>query len=79
MGAISPISTATGAIRLLGPIVLAQWIIGNAVRGVQAVLAWQDRIRDRNRLASMDERLLSDIGLSRADIDREISKPFWQG
>lgn len=79
MGTISPISIATGARRLLEPTAFAHWVIGKAVDGVLGLLAWQDRIRDRARLASLDERLLQDIGLSRADIDREISKPFWQG
>jgi len=27
----------------------------------------------------MDDRLLRDIGLSRADAKREINKPFWRG
>jgi uncharacterized protein YjiS (DUF1127 family) len=37
-----------------------------------------DRARSRRMLAELDERLLRDIGLSRADIDREIEKPFWR-
>lgn len=79
MGTISPISPAAGAIRLLGLTGLAYMVVGKVGRGVLNLLAWQDRIRDRGRLASLDQRLLQDIGLSRADIDREISKPFWQG
>jgi uncharacterized protein YjiS (DUF1127 family) len=33
----------------------------------------------RRHLARMDDRLLRDIGLSRADAKREINKPFWRG
>jgi uncharacterized protein YjiS (DUF1127 family) len=29
-------------------------------------------------LARLDDHLLSDIGLSRSDVEREIHKPFWR-
>jgi len=41
-------------------------------------LAWQRRIADRNSLAAMDDRLLKDIGISRADAEHEAEKPFWR-
>jgi hypothetical protein len=31
------------------------------------------------RLQALDDHLLRDIGLSRADIDAEAGKPFWRG
>ncbi len=40
--------------------------------------SWHDRARDRRMLAELDDRLLSDIGLSRADVWREVNKPFWR-
>lgn len=40
---------------------------------------WRERIRQRDALARLDDRMLRDIGLSRADVDGEVSKPFWQG
>ena len=46
-------------------------------RGFDHVLVWQDRLRQRHRLAAYDDRMLSDIGLSRADVHRETEKPFW--
>ena len=46
-------------------------------RGFENVLVWQDRARQRHRLAEFDDRMLSDIGLSRADVHRETEKPFW--
>ena len=52
-----------------------------AVRGGFAALRlWRERTHQRRRLASLDERLLKDIGLTRADIDDEdeVRKPFWQ-
>jgi uncharacterized protein YjiS (DUF1127 family) len=45
---------------------------------VDQVLAWQERARQRQMLASFDERQLRDVGLTRADVDRESEKPFWR-
>ena len=39
---------------------------------------WRQRIRDRARLAELDERMLKDIGLTRADAEFLINKPFWR-
>jgi len=37
-----------------------------------------DRVRKGQVLATLDDRLLEDIGVSRAEAAREASKPFWQ-
>ncbi|TXH37184.1 MAG: DUF1127 domain-containing protein [Rhodospirillaceae bacterium] len=42
------------------------------------MFAWQDRIRQRRHLASLDNRLLRDIGLSKVDVEQETTKPFWR-
>ena len=42
------------------------------------LIRWQERAFERKRLAAMDDHVLRDIGLSRADIDQEVRKPFWQ-
>jgi uncharacterized protein YjiS (DUF1127 family) len=39
---------------------------------------WRDRSRQRRTLMRFDDHLLHDIGLSRSDVEREASKPFWQ-
>lgn len=39
---------------------------------------WLARSRSRQTLAQMDERMLKDIGLSRADAVFEGNKHFWQ-
>lgn len=49
-----------------------------ATRLFALVLAWRHRIRERNRLRQLDDYMLRDIGLSRTDVERESSKPFWQ-
>lgn len=46
---------------------------------VNTLLTWQRRHKDRMHLMSLDDRLLRDIGISYADVDREASKPFWRG
>lgn len=46
-------------------------------RGFDTLLLWQDRARQRHRLGQFDDRMLSDIGLSRADVHQETHKPFW--
>jgi uncharacterized protein YjiS (DUF1127 family) len=44
-----------------------------------AVLAnWERRARSRRELAELSEYSLRDIGLTRADVVRETSKPFWR-
>ena len=48
------------------------------VRLAGVLLTWQERAVQRYALASLDGRMLSDIGLSRADAWRETSKPFWR-
>jgi len=40
---------------------------------------WRQRMLDRRRLGSFNDQMLKDIGLSRADIEDEITKPFWRG
>jgi|GEM_PF-1452862 len=39
---------------------------------------WQKRSRQRFELASLDERTLKDLGISRAERDWEAMKPFWR-
>ena len=44
----------------------------------ELVLTWFERARERRRLAQLSDHMLKDIGLSRADLENEISKPFWR-
>jgi uncharacterized protein YjiS (DUF1127 family) len=39
---------------------------------------WRRRARERNQLARLSERDLSDIGLSRGTVYAELQKPFWR-
>lgn len=39
---------------------------------------WRRRARERAELASLDDRALADIGLSRADAAFLANRPFWR-
>ena len=49
-----------------------------ALRGVDVILEWQERARQRHMLATMDAHLLRDIGLDRSAAREEAEKPFWR-
>lgn len=51
---------------------------GVFVRLADLVLNWAERVRQRRHLAELDDRLLRDIGVSRAEVEAEISRPFWR-
>jgi uncharacterized protein YjiS (DUF1127 family) len=48
------------------------------VAAVRMVVSWTERARQRRALLSLDEAMLKDIGLSRADVMREYDKPIWR-
>ena len=51
----------------------------NARPGPWATIrAWMQRRTQRQALAGLDEHLLRDIGISRADASQEAAKPFWK-
>ena len=67
-GAESTIDPSKWGSRLFTPLV-AIW---------RALLNAQRRASDRRHLEAMDSHLLRDIGLSRADLQRELSRRFWE-
>ncbi len=44
-----------------------------------ALVRWSERVHQRHELRALDERALKDIGVRRADAEREAKKPFWRG
>jgi uncharacterized protein YjiS (DUF1127 family) len=50
--------------------------IGQRVATTLAV--WAARKSARRELAEMTDYMLRDVGLTRADVWREVSKPFWR-
>lgn len=62
---------------------LAGGAMSRAVGGVWSQLAdglidWLERARQRRHLAELSPHMLKDIGLSRADVETEVAKPFWR-
>jgi uncharacterized protein YjiS (DUF1127 family) len=64
------VSAATGPGRRRG------W--RTAIRWADALVTWLERDCQRRALLKLDERMLRDIGLSRADVEQEAEKPFWR-
>ena len=54
--------------------------VGVAVAAIiERLLVWQERAAQRRHLVALDDRMLRDIGLNRADVMREYLKSPWQG
>ena len=47
-------------------------------RAADGLIGWIERARERRALAAMNEAQLKDVGLTRADVQRELDKPFWR-
>ena len=48
-----------------------------AERAVTVLLRWHELARQRRALLRLDDSMLKDIGLTRADALREAERPFW--
>nr|WP_236440095.1 DUF1127 domain-containing protein [Pseudomonas syringae] len=52
--------------------------LGNALQwAMNPVVRWYELHRQRLFLAQMSDDALKDLGLSRADVQRETELPFW--
>ena len=53
-----------------------------AVSAVSQAIAqmrkWRRRARERAELAALGDRMLADIGLTRAEAEFLVNKPFWR-
>lgn len=47
-------------------------------RTADLLLIWRERARQRRQLRSLNDHMLRDLGLTRADVMAESSKPFWR-
>ncbi len=52
------------------------FLLEAARRAVRTLLTWQERDRQRHALAQLDARMQKDVGLSRAEVELELRKPF---
>lgn len=47
-------------------------------RIIETPIAWLDRMRERRQLAGLSDDMLKDMGVSRADVEHVVAKPFWR-
>jgi uncharacterized protein YjiS (DUF1127 family) len=66
-----------GNLRLVPTIRLKAPRRRNPASLIERLELWADRRRERRALLRCPEGLLKDVGLSRADAQREAEKPFW--
>ena len=74
-------STSAAALALRGgirPGPLSRRRVGLLGRIFGLLLDWSERARMRSQLEGLSDHSLRDIGITRADVSREIAKPFWQ-
>ncbi|TDJ65153.1 MAG: DUF1127 domain-containing protein [Proteobacteria bacterium] len=45
---------------------------------IDMLFAWYECARQRRDLLTLDDCILKDIGISRADAELEANKPFWR-
>ena len=57
--------------------VLVRWGYSGLVAAVDRLHAWTEVARERHHLSGLGDHALRDIGLSRADVDLEVRRPFW--
>ena len=57
---------------------LDQQTAGKLQQVIAVLKRWKENHHTRQQLRHMDEHLLKDIGISRADMIEEASKHFWQ-
>ena len=48
------------------------------LRAADGLARYHRRSQERRALYRMDDYMLHDIGISRADVELEASKPFWR-
>lgn len=58
--------------------ILAADLIPVLDRVVETPIAWLERLRERRQLAGLSDSTLKDIGVSRADVEHLVEKPFWK-
>lgn len=56
---------------------LLERALEQARRALYTLVTWQERSMQRRHLVKLDERLLADMGMTRADAAGEYRKPFW--
>jgi len=72
-------TSSTSSFAMPGAARFAALAFAPVERAAYLLATWRQRAADRQHLLTLDDGMLRDIGLSRADVEFESSKPFWQG
>lgn len=51
---------------------------GLIARAKLVIAMWRARAKERSQLVGLDERMLRDIGLTKAELWKETNKVFWR-
>lgn len=57
---------------------LSDAILALVSGALETLMTWQTRSDYRADLAELDDRMLSDMGISRQQVENEAHKPFWR-
>lgn len=55
-----------------------EWLRLAVTAASDLVLVWHQRSVERHRLSELNDHMLKDIGISRAEVEAECRKPFWK-
>ena len=58
--------------------VIGAALLAGLAATVDILWTWRDRYRERRMLSTLSDQMLKDIGVSSADVDREVHKTFWR-
>jgi uncharacterized protein YjiS (DUF1127 family) len=58
--------------------IIANDVVPIVDRVIETPIAWLERMRERRQLAGLSDGMLKDIGVSRADVEHVVEKPFWR-
>jgi uncharacterized protein YjiS (DUF1127 family) len=72
------IDTKSGSVTLKGTVRPHTGMAGAAIGTIELLFVWVERVRQRRALASLDRRMLRDIGLDPGTAFAESRKPFWR-
>ena len=62
----------------VAPLGVREWVRDAAHALADMLVTWSERQRQRRLLRELDDHVLRDIGLSRAQVEAEADKPFWR-
>lgn len=71
-------TTLTTSVPILAPRERGLTLRDHFARALRRVRVWRERTCQRAVLADLDDHLLRDIGVTRAQARRECEKPFWR-